>query len=352
LSYVQVALLFAIPSLAALAVEPLLGVLADRGWRRRLILGGGLVFAATTVGVGIASGFAVLLAVVALAYPASGAFVGLSQGVLMDDARHNRERLMAGWTLVGSVGVVVAPLAVAACLALGGGWRPVFAVLGLGVAVSLLALRGLHLSTGVMSVESFGAGIRSVARLLHRAEVVRWLTLLQATDLMLDVLHGFLALYLVDVAQVGPARAALGVATWTGGGLVGDALLLLILRRLSGTGYLRVSAVLVGAVYPVFLLVQSFAAKLVALALLGVLNAGWYAIPKARLYATVDGRSGAVFALGTVAGAVGGMLPLVIGLVAGAAGLGAALWIPLLAPVALLVWLPSTGGESDSGSSC
>jgi FSR family fosmidomycin resistance protein-like MFS transporter len=127
---------------------------------------------------------------------------------------------------------------------------------------------------------------------------------------------------------------------------VGDALLFVILRHTSGTAYLRRSAVLVGAAYPAFLLVPSFAAKLVALAALGVLVAGWYAIPKAGLYETVGRQSGAVFALATVAGTVGGMLPLVVGLVAGVAGLGTALWLPLAAPVIFLAWLPrGTGGR-------
>ncbi len=268
----------------------------------------------------------------------------------MDDAPDDRERTMAGWTLAGSLGVVVAPLAVAVSLALGVGWRPVFVVLGFVVAMSLLAVRLLPPSagTGSGSGESIVSALRGLAGLLRRGEVVRWLALLQVTDLMLDVLHGFLALYLVDVAHVSPARAALGVAAWTGGGLVGDALLLVILRHVAGLAYLRWSAVLVAVVYPAFLLAPSYGVKLSALAALGVLNAGWYAIPKARLYATVDGRSGAAFALGTVAGTVGGMLPLVVGLTAGAVGLGAALWIPLLAPIALLLWLP----RSDSGSGC
>jgi hypothetical protein len=63
-------------------------------------------------------------------------------------------------------------------------------------------------------------------------------------------------------------------------------------------------------------------------------------VASSRLYEAVDGRGGSVFALGTVAGTTGGLLPLLIGLVAGAAGLGVALWIPLLAPIALLIWLP------------
>ena len=89
-----------------------------------------------------------------------------------------------------------------------------------------------------------------------------------------------------------------------------------------------------------FLLAPALPAKLTALAALGFLNAGWYALPKAQLCDAVGERTGAVLALGTVAGVAGSTVPLGIGLLAGAAGLGTALWIPLAAPILLLAGLP------------
>jgi FSR family fosmidomycin resistance protein-like MFS transporter len=71
-----------------------------------------------------------------------------------------------------------------------------------------------------------------------------------------------------------------------------------------------------------------------------MLNAGWYAIPKARLYAELAGQSGAVLTLGTVTGLIGGTFPLALGLLAAAVGIEVALWALLLAPIALLVGLP------------
>jgi len=117
-------------------------------------------------------------------------------------------------------------------------------------------------------------------------------------------------------------------------------LLLPILKRVSGLGYLRASAALVAVVYPAFLLVESLTGKLVLLGALGLLNAGWYAIPQARLYGELPGASGAAMALGTVSGLLGGAFPLAIGFVATAAGLGTAVWIPLAAPLVLLALLP------------
>jgi MFS transporter, FSR family, fosmidomycin resistance protein len=167
--------------------------------------------------------------------------------------------------------------------------------------------------------------------------VLRWLAVLEASDLLLDVFHGFLALYLVDVARLDPGAAAIGVAVWTGAGLVGDWLLLHLLRRVDGLRYLRTSALVSLAVYPAFLVVPSAAAKLVLAALLGLLNSGWYAIPKARLYEALPGKSGAAVAVGGIAGLAGAAAPLALGALAESFGLAPTMWILLVAPVGLLL---------------
>src|SRR5205814_25565 len=69
---------------------------------------------------------------------------------------------------------------------------------------------------------SFLEMLRGAARALGRGAVLRWLILLQVTDLMGDVLFGFLALYFVDVVRVSPALAGLAVFAWTAAGLAGD----------------------------------------------------------------------------------------------------------------------------------
>ena len=79
-------------------------------------------------------------------------------------------------------------------------------------------------------------------RTLRRRDVVRWLTLLQFSDLMLDVLHGFLALYFVDVVGLSGGGAALAILVWTGIGLLGDAAMIPLLERVEGVRYVRASA--------------------------------------------------------------------------------------------------------------
>jgi FSR family fosmidomycin resistance protein-like MFS transporter len=354
LSYAQVGLLLSLPTLLGNLVEPVLGVLGDAGKRGRLVRCGGAVFAVAVLGVALSPGFAPLLLALALLSPASGAFVGLSQATLMDLDARRHEVNMARWALAGSVGVVAGPLVLGLAAATGAGWRAAFAACAAATALLLPLVRRMpHGPASRRRRRPVGLvlrkGARDVARALRRRAVVRWLVLLEVTDLMLDGLHGFLALYLVDVAGMSGPAAGVAIAAWTGVGLLGDALLIPLLRRVDGLRYLRASAAAVLLLYPTFLLAPGTTPKLVLLAALGLLNAGWYAIPQGRLYSAMPGRSATVMTLGNVAGLVGGLLPLGLGLVAERHGLSTALWLILAAPAALLVGLPSGRSSAPAG---
>ncbi|MBN2007359.1 MAG: MFS transporter [Anaerolineae bacterium] len=347
LTYIQIGVLLGLPAIVSSVVEPVLGILGDVWKRRVLILGGGAFFALSLLLTGISQGMTLLLLSFILFYPASGAFVSLSQASLMDTAPGRREQNMARWTLAGSLGVVSGPLALSAAMALSLGWRGVYLVSAMLTVVLLIPAWRAFYSNGVESASDseeaspdFFAGIREALRALRRWAVLRWLILLSFSDLMLDVLLGYLALYMVDVARVSSAQAATAVAVWTGVGLLGDFLLIPFLERVPGLRYLRVSAGLELALFAGFLIIPAFGWKLLFLALLGFFNAGWYSILKARLYATMPGRSGIVMAVDNLFGIVNSLIPLGLGLVAQHAGLSVAM--PLLAagPVALLIGLP------------
>ena len=163
---------------------------------------------------------------------------------------------------------------------------------------------------------------------------------------MLDVLYGFLALYFVDVAGFSGGEAALGVAVWSGLGLLGDFLLIPLIERVQGLDYLRLSILLELVLFPAFLLVPQPWLKLTLLGLLGFFNSGWYAILQARLFSALPGQSGMALVANDVAGLFGRLLPLGIGLAAEALGLGAAMWLLLAGPLALLIGLPRRLGPS------
>jgi FSR family fosmidomycin resistance protein-like MFS transporter len=342
LNYAQVGLLLGVPNLIAALIEPLLGILGDVWKRWLLIVAGGVLFSVELVAFGLAPNFAALMAASILLYPASGAFVSLSQSSLMDHDPSRHEHLMARWTLAGSVGVVAGPVLLGLAVALGFGWRGAFVVLApLSVVLTLAAwaqprLRRKANPDGEAN-QGIRLGIRQPLRAVRRPSVLRWLVLLTFSDFMLDVLLGFLALYFVDVVKVRPALAAASVAVWSGVGLLGDALLIPLLERVRGLTYLRFSAAVTLLLFPIFLLVPSYGAKLVLLALMGLANSGWYAILKGQLYSALPGQSGTVMAIDSGFSLIAGATPALLGWVAQRAGLPVTMWLLLLGPIALLI---------------
>jgi FSR family fosmidomycin resistance protein-like MFS transporter len=349
LTYTQIGLLLGAPGLLASFIEPFIGVLGDVWRRRALILGGGVFFALSLFLSAASQSFAVLLISFILFYPASGAFVSLSQAALMDAEPARHEQNMARWTFAGSLGVVAGPLALGAAVLAGLGWRGLYAVFGGLTVFALFAARRHRFPAGVQTSEG-GArpaglwqGFREAFRALRRAEVLRWLILLEFSDLLLDVLLGFMALYFVDVVAVSPQQAGVAVALWSVVGLAGDFLLIPLLERVRGLVWLRWSVLAEMALYPLFLLVPGYWAKVILLALIGFFNVGWYAILQGKLYSAMPGQSGSVMTVGSVSGLAGAALPVGLGWLGQRWGLETAMWTLLAAPIALLIGLPVNG---------
>jgi FSR family fosmidomycin resistance protein-like MFS transporter len=104
--------------------------------------------------------------------------------------------------------------------------------------------------------------------------------------------------------------------------------------------YLRISMILELFAFVAFIIAQPLWLKLVMVGLVGLFNSGWYSILAAQLYAAMPGQSGTVMTVTNVTGLVGHVFPLIIGALAQQLGLGVAIWLLLLGPVALLVGLP------------
>jgi FSR family fosmidomycin resistance protein-like MFS transporter len=326
--------LLAVPSLVSLVVEPVLGVVAVTWRRRALVLAGGGSFAAALALAAGAPTVWLLLVAFAVLYPASGAFVSLSQASLMDLQPERRELNMARWTFAGGVGAVAGPLLLAAAVWLGLGWRALFAAFAaLALALVLLARRAPEDGR-----DGERPRVRVALRTMLRREVFRWLFLVELSDLLLDVFLAYLALYFVDEVGTSTETGSLAVAVWLGAGLAGSAAMIPLLRRFDGLRYLRVSAAVAGLLFVGFLLVPNPAAKLALVALLAVVNAGWYPVLQARLYAALGDASGLALTVGALF-PLNAVLPLVIAALAERWGLGAALWPLLAAPVALLLFV-------------
>jgi len=398
LSYAQVGLLASVPLLVGGLLELPLGVLAGQGRRRRLaILGGGIFFMFTLLGMASARSFGVLLAAFVAFYPASGAFVSLTQAEIMDAWPDRQAQVMARWDLAGSAGAVAGPLLVTAVLAAGGGWRAGY--LALAVLTAFVWLGTLlrspagaghgaagHGGTGQAAGRDADAGdrdeagrgdreqaehgnreqaehgnreqaergawagrAREVLAALRDWGTLRWLLLIEVADLLVDVFTGFLALYLVDVAHLTPAVAALAIAVRLGAALAGDAVLVAVLERAGDLVVLRASAAAAAVLYPGFLLVPGTLPKLVVLAALSAATAPWYPLLQARLYGSLPGRSSVAVTLSSAAGLAGGLGPLAVGLAAQAFGLSWALAGLAVVPVAVLLILAGARPPAKAG---
>ncbi|MEO8609394.1 MAG: MFS transporter [Chloroflexota bacterium] len=359
LSYAQIGLLLGVPAILASLIEPFFGIFSDMGRRRMLILGGGICFGVAMLLSGMSHSFGLLMASFIVFYPASGAFVSLSQGALMDHDPARHEQNMARWTFAGSLGVVIGSLSLGALIGLGlGGWRELF--LALGIAAFVLTFIARRFSFANVQAESeesisFRQSMKNAFGALRRKDVLRWLTLLECSNLMLDILLGYLALYFVDVVGMSEAEAGIAVAVWTVVGLLGDLLLIPLLERVRGLDYLRISAALELVLFTAFLLVPNVVLKLIILGALGFFNSGWYSILQGKLYSAMPGQSGAVLTISNVFGLVGGLIPTAVGLLAERIGLGSAMWFLLIGPIALLIGLPrgrrTESTEENSSSS-
>ena len=345
LNYAQIGLALALPGFLANFIEPFLFALSDVWRRRAVILIGGIFFSVALLLTGVSTTYLLLLFSFILFHPSSGAFVAISQASLMDLDPDRRENNMARWTFAGSLGVVVGPILLAGAAWIGFGWRGMF--FGLALLSTLILLRAWvkipNDGPRPISFPRFGEIWEQFAATfsaLKDLSVVRWLVLLEFSDLMLDIFYGFLPLYFVDVAGFTPAQAALAVAVWTGVGLLGDFLLIPLVERIDGLAYLRISVILELILFPLFLLVSISWLKLVTVALMGFFNAGWYAILKANLYETLHGKSGMALTLDNVSGLIGKLIPFGIGLAAQAFGLGTAMWFLLAGPIVLMIGLP------------
>jgi FSR family fosmidomycin resistance protein-like MFS transporter len=346
LTYVQVGLLLGLPSMINTFIEPILMLFGDTRYRKHIMIGGGLAISLSLLIIALTQSFSWMLVGFIIAFPASGAFVSLSQATLMDLNPGREPHMMARWTLSGSLANLAGPLILAAGLAMGFGWRWAYlalAIICLGL-VTLAWLRHIpmpHLDQQVHRTEhplkNLFSGLWASVRNL---KLMRWMVLLQFSDLLLDVLTGYLALYFTDVVGFTAAQASLMFSILMGAGLVSNIILIPLLEKFPGRSLVRLSAAVTGILYAFWLLAPWVWAKVALIILIRLVTIGWYEVLQGEAFAAAPGRSGTVMAINSVIGLLGGGIAFLIGWVAARAGLQAALWILIAGPISLVLFVP------------
>ena len=347
LTYIQVGMLLGLPAIINTVIEPMLMLLGDTRYRKQIILAGGFVIVISLVAIASTQSFVVVLLGMIIGYPASGAFVSLSQATLMDLNPGREPQMMARWTVSGSVANLIGPLMLAAGFALGFGWR--WAFFGMSILCLILVgmtwLRQFPHSLGTEVISKSSSQLKKLLaglwEALRNPSLMRWLVLLQFSDLLLDVLTGYLPLYFTDVTGMTITQASLMMSILMLVGLISNIVLIPMLERFPGRKLVRISAAVTGILYAAWLLAPWFWAKIGLIILIKLVTLGWYEVLQGESFATIPGRSGTVMATDSIMGLLGGGIAFFIGWVAAQVGLPAAMWLLLAGPICLVLFVPN-----------
>jgi FSR family fosmidomycin resistance protein-like MFS transporter len=350
LSYAQIGILLGLPAALTTLFEPALMLLGDTRWRKQLVIAGGLGMALAAALVAGAHSFTAILLAEVISFPSSGAFVTLSQATLMDLNPGREPHMMARWSASGSLANLIAPLILAGGFALAFGWRWMYAVLAVwGLILTLVtALRAFPPHPHAASTGDSSTGKQAVLRGLlsnlweavRNLNLLRWLGLLEMSDLLLDMFSGYVALYFADVMGLNAVQTSLALSLLMLVSLLSDLALIPLLERYAGRAIVRFTAGWAILFYTAFLLAPWTPVKIGLALLVRLATLGWYPVLEGEAYAAAQGRSGTMKAVQSLGGLVAGALAGVIGWVAGLAGLQTAMWILLLGPLCLAVCVP------------
>ncbi|HEX7737183.1 MAG TPA: MFS transporter [Ktedonobacteraceae bacterium] len=349
LSYAQVGFLFTAAVLAGMVIDPFVNLWSDRGSKKPWVLGGLVLIALTTLLMGHLMSYPLLLLAFMVWYPANGAGVGLAQAVLIDFSPSDAARTMTRWTLLSSVGDFLAPLVVAAFVALGFGWSELCwlgAACWFGAAMILAPLRFPGQRTSSETEEGTEEEKLSIWLALRAALrdplLLRWSALTLIPNMLDEVFLGFVALYLRDALRLDEAMIAFILTLHMIASFLGLFLLDRVLKRrklapVPALFWLSV-VTLLGVV--ALLLFHALWVAIGALFVISFCCAGWYPLTQAEAYAQRPDSSGLVRVVIGFGAPFEMVLPGVVGLVSASFGVLAGLGVLGLAPVLMLLLLP------------
>jgi MFS family permease len=333
---------FALPLIAAAALEAGLALLSDLWDRTRLVVLGQAVLAAslaftawTTSPWGLTFGLA-------LAGASSGVACGAAQALLVVSNRAGAERAMVRWSLSSAMGDVLAPLLTATAITLGHSYRGamlvVAAVVALQCLVSAVLLRRQKppAEDADDAEEPAAVPLRAaLTQALHRPGLWTWL-FAAASCTFLDELVIALAALRLERHGAGAAFATAAAVAFSLGSVGGAALTDRLVARISPRRLLVASGLLCAVALGGFLASGTPLTSCLALLVMGLTCAPHHPLAQARAYAELPDRPGTVQAIGQLFVVLDVLAPLAIGWIADRHGLGAAIACLVVQPVVIV----------------
>lgn len=341
LSLTQISLLSQLLNYVAMVVEPVSGLLIDV-WSRKWLMGlGALGIGCSLILVGAAPTFGVLLLAYALYGAGSGPLAHTGDVVIVDAYPTVPDRAFTRSTMIDTVGALLGPLLVAAIFWLHLSWRGLLLAAGLGAVIYGLMIVRTGLPSPHHAQQAAKQGLlpaiwANIQVALGDFEARRWLLFLFCFDLLETP---FLLKTVWLVQEVGMAQGLVGlyVAAEMGMGLLGLVALDRWRRVSSVHQVLRVVTGMVGALFPLWLLLPGVWTRFGLMLPLAFFFAMYWPLAKASSLTAVPGRAGVMQAVSSLFGIV--PLPLLFGLLAQEIGLTWAMLGVFLLAWAVMGWL-------------
>jgi FSR family fosmidomycin resistance protein-like MFS transporter len=332
LSYAQAGLLLALLPAGGVLGTVLMAA-ADFVSRRLLGAGGALVFALCLLVFATSRTF-VALAVASFVWgAASDAFVHSTQLALAELAGDELDAMLARTNLLGSLGELLGPLTLAGAAGVGLGWRPVFSAGG----VLMLAYAAWLAAQRLPPPRPHGTTPWSVVRAVVRdGRVLRLAAIWTLIGALEAPFFGFLIANLEETRYVSTAAATAILVCVVAGGVATYAALAAASRPFSARSRFVVASL--GLLVTTMVMVSAPSPVVVGAAGVGFGAASavlWVAL-QAATYRLRPGQVGTTQAAVSGLSTVGIAVPTLIGVAADRLGVGAAMWLFVLAPAGIL----------------
>ncbi len=327
------------PGMAALALEPIIFLCADRWPRRPFVAVGLLVMGLASIACALAPSPLLFTVAISVSFVANSCGVELAQATLVDAHPAERERALARWTFAGAIGDLGAPFVVAGLALLGLGWRAGFAVMAVGLLVAAAALARAPFpprapAEGDEPAPSLWTAMRTT---VANRRLLGWLLATSLCDWLDEILVVLVAVHLREHMGAGDVARGLVIGAYVAGSLVGLAALERALVRVPAHHLLAGSAAACAGCFALWLVAPTIWLSAALLALVGVTAAPLYPLTMAQAYAALPGRSGAVHAAARLLTPLSLGVPWLLAWIADASGTGAALATVLVAPLAMVL---------------